>query len=380
MRYALLLLLAAATGTALYLGLTAPRAAPDARSFETSAGEVVVERVVGPFAHPWAVGFLPGGAMLVTERGGKLWHLGPDGTRAEVAGVPTVHAAGQGGLLDVVPARDFAESREIFLTYSEPREGGSATALAVARLSAGAETLENLRVIFRQQPAVQSSKHYGSRVVEAPDGTLWVTLGDRGLPTQAQIAQSHLGKVVRINRDGSVPDDNPYRGGIARPELWSIGHRNAQGAALDPETGALWTVAHGPKGGDEINRPEPGRNYGWPLITYGVDYSGMKVGEGTHKEGMEQPLHYWDPSIAPSGMAIYSGRLWPQWAGDIFVGALKFRLISRLEREGDAITGEERLFEGVYGRVRDVREGPDGALWFVTDEADGGLYRVRPAK
>ncbi len=340
----------------------------------------MVERVAGPFSHPWAVTFLPGGAMLVTERGGRLWRLGPEGASSEIAGVPEVRAAGQGGLLDVVAARDFAESREIFLTYSEPRGEGSGTTAAVARLSGDGSTLEDLRVIFRQAPAVSSTIHYGSRIVEAPDGTLWVTLGDRGQPTQAQNLQSHLGKVVRINRDGSVPDDNPFRGGLGRPEIWSYGHRNTQGAALDPETGALWTVAHGARGGDEINKPEAGKNYGWPVITYGVDYSGMKIGEGTHKEGMEQPIHYWDPSIAPSGMAIYSGRLWPEWEGDIFVGALKFQLISRLEREGGEITGEERLFEEAYGRIRDVREGPDGALWFVTDEDEGGLFRIRPAE
>ncbi len=380
MRYALLAVLALATGTALYMGITAPRAAPEARTFETSAGPVTVERVAGPFAHPWAVAFLPGAAMLVTERGGALWHLDAEGARTEVAGVPDVRAAGQGGLLDVVAARDFAESREIFLTYAEPRDGKSGTSLAVARLGPEAARLEDLRVIFRQKPAVQSTKHYGSRVVEAPDGTLWVTLGERGHRPQAQNLQSHLGKVVRVHRDGSVPRDNPFARGLGLDEIWSYGHRNAQGAALDPETGALWTVAHGPAGGDEINRPEPGRNYGWPVISYGEHYVGGQVGEGTHKEGMEQPLHHWDPSIAPSGMAIYSGRLWPEWEGDIFVGALKFRLISRLERDGEEIGEEERLFEDVYGRIRDVREGPEGALWFLTDESDGALYRIRPAE
>lgn len=379
MRYILFVLLAAAAGTAFYFALTAPRPGPATQRFETSAGEVVVERVAGPFPHPWAVTFLPNDAMLITERGGKLWHVGPDGARKEVAGVPEVRATGQGGLLDVVAARDFAESREVFLTYAEPRSGGSGTSVAVARLATEGERLENLRVIFRQEPALRSTKHYGSRIVEAPDGTLWVTLGERGQPAQAQNLRSHLGTVVRIARDGSVPADNPFVSGIAWPEIWSYGHRNPQGAALDPESGALWIVEHGAKGGDEINRPEAGKNYGWPVITYGVDYSGMTIGEGTHKEGMEQPIHYWDPSIAPSGMVIYSGRLWPEWAGDIFVGALKFQLISRLERNGGEVTGEERLFEKVYGRIRDVREGPRGALWFVTDEDDGALYRIRPA-
>ncbi len=380
MRFVLLFLLAVGTGAAGYFAYNTSQAAPEARRFDTSAGTVRVERMAGPFSHPWGVAFLPGGAALVTERGGSLWWLGPEGAREEVAGVPEVHAVGQGGLLDVVAARDFAESREIFLSYSEPEGRKSRTAVAAARLSDDGTRLEDLRVIFRQQPAVQSSKHYGSRIVEAPDGTLWVTLGERGLPQQAQNPRNHIGKLVRINRDGSVPDDNPFLEGVRLPEIWSMGHRNPQGAALDPETGALWTVAHGAKGGDEINRPEAGRNYGWPVISHGEDYSGGQIGVGTHKEGMEQPIHYWDPSIAPSGMAIYSGRLWPEWAGDIFVGALKFQLVSRLDREDGEITGEERLFEGVYGRIRDIREGPEGALWFLTDEDPGGLFRIRPAE
>ncbi len=380
MRFALYILLVAATGTAAYFAWDASQAAPEARRFDTSAGTVRVERMAGPFAHPWAVAFLPGGEALVTERGGRLWWLGPDGARNEVAGVPEVRAVGQGGLLDVIAARDFAESREIFLSYSEPVGGESRTAVARARLGPDAGRLEDLAVIFRQQPAVDSSIHYGSRIVEAPDGTLWVTLGERGLEQQAQNPRSHLGKVVRITRDGAPAPDNPFLEGVRYPEIWSMGHRNPQGAALDPETGALWTVAHGAKGGDEINKPEAGKNYGWPVISYGEHYSGAQIGVGTHKEGMEQPLYYWDPSIAPSGMAIYSGRLWPEWEGDIFVGALKFQLISRLEREGEEITGEERLFEGVYGRIRDVAEGPEGALWFLTDEDPGGLFRIRPAE
>jgi len=384
MRFVVFILIALGTGTALYFGLTAPLVAPQHRTFDTSAGEVAVAQVAGPFAHPWAVAFLPGGVMLVTERGGRLWRLGPDGEPTEVAGVPAVKATGQGGLLDVVAARDFTETREIFLTYSEPVDSRSRTAVAVARLGDDGQRLENLRVIFRQQPAAGATHHYGSRVVEAPDGTLWVTLGDRGLSSQAQNRISHLGKVVRIARDGSAPRDNPFVGGLGLPEIWSFGHRNPQGAALDPVTGALWIVEHGSKGGDEINRPEAGRNYGWPEISYGTTYAGTKIGRGTEAEGMEQPLYYWDPSIAPSGMMIYSGKLWPSWQGDIFVGALKFNLISRLDRPddngGDSITGEERLFADVYGRVRDVREGPDGAIWFLTDEGEGALYRVTPVK
>jgi glucose/arabinose dehydrogenase len=317
--------------------------------------------------------------MLVTERDGGLWRLGGSGERTAVAGVPMVKAGGQGGLLDVVAARDFADTREIFLTYSEPADSRSRTAVAVARLSDDGQRLEDTRIIFRQQPAVETSHHYGSRVVEAPDGTLWVTLGERGYAAEAQNPSNHIGKIVRIARDGSVPAGNPFTGGAGLPEIWSIGHRNPQGAALDPETGALWTVEHGAKGGDEINRPQPGENYGWPVISYGVNYIGTRIGEGTAKPGLEQPVYYWDPSIAPSGMMIYSGKLWPAWRGDIFVGALKSRLISRLDRQGGDITGEEQLFAGKYGRIRDVREGPDGAIWFLTDERNGALYRVTPA-
>ena len=388
MRTIVVILLAVTLG-ALGLGLLVSRGLIDlstvtvpqpGQTYPSSAGPLTVERIDGPYAHPWALTFLPDGAMLITERGGALWRRGPDGSRSGVSGVPPVLARGQGGLLDVVAARDFAASHEIFLTYSEPVGDGAGTAVAVARISDDGLALENLRVIFRQQPAVKSDHHYGSRVVEAPDGTLWVTLGERGNALQAQNPMTHLGKVVRINRDGSVPAGNPLVMSFGMKEIWSLGHRNPQGAALDPETGSLWTVEHGAKGGDEINRPEGGKNYGWPTIAFGTNYTGTKIGEGTSKWGMEQPKFYWDPSIAPSGMLIYSGKLWPQWKGDIFVGALKFKLISHLTREGDAITGEERLLEGLFGRVRDVREGPDGAIWFLTDEDEGALYRVSPAK
>ena len=318
--------------------------------------------------------------MLVTERGGKLWRVTADGVRAEVAGAPNVVAVGQGGLLDVVAARDFATSREIFLTFSGAEgETDSRTEVAVARLADDGASLENFHVIFVQKPATSASHHYGSRIVEEPDGTLWVTLGDRGASTQAQNLRALVGKVVRIGRDGSIPADNPFTRGIGRHEIWSYGHRNPQGAALDPETGALWTVEHGAKGGDEVNRPQPGKNYGWPVISYGTTYADTKIGSGTHADGMEQPVHYWDPSIAPLGMMIYSGKLWPDWKGDIFVGSLKFKLISRLDRDGDQITSEERLFKPTYGRVRDIREGPDGAIWFLTDEDNGALYRITPA-
>lgn len=384
LRFVFLGLIAVVTVVALLVGLRTSlheeREIPPMATYETSAGTVRVDRVAGPFAHPWALAFLPGGAVLITERGGRLWRLGADGQRTEVLGVPDVHAVGQGGLLDVVAARDFATSREVFLTYSEPVGDKSRSSVAAARLSEDGKFLETLHTIFRQTPPVDSQHHYGSRIVQGRDGTLWVTLGERGMSTQAQNLATDLGKVVRIARDGTVPEDNPFVGGIGRPEIWSYGHRNPQGATMDPETGALWTVEHGAKGGDEINKPQAGKNYGWPVISYGTTYAGTRIGEGTHKKGMEQPIYYWDPSIAPSGMLIYSGRLWPEWKGDIFVGALKFQLISRLHREGDVIKGEERLLTDAYGRIRDVREGPDGAIWFLTDEEAGALYRMAPAK
>jgi glucose/arabinose dehydrogenase len=383
MKFVIFGIVAMITIAALVMGLRVSQQPPPPIPVElvhdTSAGPVRVDRIAGPFAHPWAVTFLPGGDMLVTERGGKLWRASMDRTLREVVGAPDVVAIKQGGLLDVVAARDFADSREIFLTFSAPVDDKSRTEVAVARLADDGNSLENLRIIFRQSPASSANHHYGSRVVEAADGTLWVTLGERGASTQAQNLAAYLGKVVRIGRDGAVPADNPFVGGFGQPEIWSYGHRNPQGAALDPETGALWTVEHGARGGDEVNRPQPGKNYGWPVISYGTTYAGTKIGTGTHAEGMEQPVHYWDPSIAPSGMMIYSGKLWPDWKGDIFVGALKFELISRLDRNGDQIAGEERLFKGVYGRVRDVREGPQGAIWFLTDEDDGALYRITPA-
>jgi len=379
MRFLLFVPLGLATGVAFYFALTATLVAPKYKIYETSAGQVAVAQVAGPFSHPWAVAFLTDGEMLVTERAGRLWPVDKDGVRTEVAGAPEVEAEGQGGLLDVVAATDFAATREVFLTFSEIAGNGSRTAVAAANLSDDAQSLENLRIIFRQQPPVESSHHYGSRIVEAPDGTLWVTLGERGIATQAQNSLSHLGKVVRIARDGTVPGDNPFVGGLGLKEIWSFGHRNPQGAALDPATGKLWTVAHGAKGGDEVNHPEAGKNYGWPVISYGTTYAGTKIGDGTEKSGMEQPVYYWDPSIAPSGMMIYSGKLWPDWQGDIFVGALKFKLISRLDRQGDEIVGEEQLFAEKYGRVRDIREAPDGAIWFLTDEGEGALYRVTPA-
>jgi glucose/arabinose dehydrogenase len=342
-----------------------------------AGGEVRVEAMLTGLDEPWGIAFLPGGGYLVTERAGRLLHVA-DGRSQPVAGLPEVFAEGQGGLLDVAVARDFATSRTIFLTFAEPRQGGKAgTALAAARLSADGSALAGLAILWRMSDNPGGGQHFGSRVVEAPDGTLYVTTGDRGRGMPAQDPASDLGKVIRVNRDGSLPADNPFAGDAAAADVWSSGHRNIQGAALDAD-GRLWTVEHGARGGDEINRPAAGRNHGWPVITYGVNYNGRPIGEGTAKPGLEQPLHYWDPSIAPSGMVVYSGRLFPDWAGDILVGSLKFDLISRLERAGDRVTEAERLFEGAYGRIRDVREAPDGSIWFLS-VGDGAAYRITPA-
>ncbi len=344
---------------------------------ETSAGPVLVEEVVGDLDNPWAVAFLPEEQLLITERDGRLWLIEPASeNRRAVAGVPEVRARNQGGLLDVVPDPDFATNSLIYISYSEPVGLVSArTAVARARLDIDAAKLDGLEVIFRQTPDTRSGRHFGSRIVPDGAGKLYVTVGDRGDADLAQDPATTLGKVLLINADGSAIDN-----GVSgpHPEIWSIGHRNPQGAALDA-TGRLWTVSHGARGGDEINRPELGKNYGWPVISYGQHYTGGQIGEGTTRQGMEQPVFYWDPSIAPSGMMIYSGKLWPDWQGDIFVGSLKFDFLSRLDRSGDTIGTEERLFQDRFVRIRDVREGPDGAIWFLS-VGDDALYRVTPSE
>lgn len=346
-----------------------------AKTHQTSAGPVEVVPVVEDLDTPWAVAFLPGGGFLITERDGALLWIRPDGRRSEVSGVPKVRNSGQGGLLDVVLDPDFAENQTIYLSYSEP-EGFRSAHTAIARAKLNGARLSNFEIIFRQQPTQTGGRHFGSRIVPDGKGHLYVTLGDRGDADLAQDLSTQMGKVVRIRTDGSTPDDNPALGGA--PGIWSYGHRNPQGAALD-EQGRLWTVSHGAAGGDEVNRPEPGKNYGWPVISFGTHYSGAKIGVGARQDGLEQPVWYWDPSIAPSGMTVYSGKLWPEWAGDIFVGSLKFDFVSRLDRDGDLIRTQEKLLTDAYYRIRDVREGPDGAIWFLS-EGDGTLYRMTPAR
>ena len=330
--------------------------------------------------HPWGLAFLPDGRLLVTERAGRMRVVARDGTlSAPLSGLPPVAAQGQGGLLDVALDRQFTANRTIYFSFAEPGDGGAGTSVARARLEATG--LDDVRVIFRQMPKVRGGLHFGSRIVQAPDGNLFVALGERYQRDRAQDLGTHLGKVVRIRPEGGAAPGNPFAGRAgAQPEIWSYGHRNAQGAALDPATGLLWTVEHGAQGGDEINRPQAGRNYGWPVITYGRDYSGASIGEGTAKSGMEQPLYYWDPSIAPSGMAFYDADAIPGWKGSILVGALKYRLLVRLSRDGEKVLREERLLDGLNERIRDVRVGPDGFVYLLTDNADGRVLRVEPAR
>jgi glucose/arabinose dehydrogenase len=343
---------------------------------------VKVETVAKGLANPWGLQFLPDGRMLVTERAGRMRVISKDGTLSPpIAGVPEVAAAGQGGLLDVALAPNFAASRQIYFSFSEPRGGGkNGTAVARARLAADGGRLDNVEVIFRQKPDYASSAHFGSRLAFARDGTLYVTLGERSsAPQEAQNAATYFGKVVRIKSDGSIPADNPKIEGWA-PGIWSIGHRNPQSAAIHPETGKLWTVEHGARGGDEINVPAAGKNYGWPVISYGRHYSGSKIGVGTHKDGLEQPIYYWDPSIAPSGMAFYTADNVPAWKGNLFVGALAGQHLTRLVLDGEEVVAEERLLTDLRERIRDVRQGPDGALYVLTDSGNGEVLRIRPQR
>ncbi|MGB3339442.1 MAG: PQQ-dependent sugar dehydrogenase [Devosia sp.] len=355
-----------------------------AQTVESSAGNLTATVITEGLDHPWALGFLPDGRMLVTERSGQLRVIGGNGVVGEpIAGTPEVYDQGQGGLLDLVLAPDFGSSGQIYMTFSERAEDaglqrGQGTAVLSAKLVFEGDTgrLEEQQVIFRMNNFTTTNRHFGSRVVIGQDGNLFVTLGDRGEQDRAQNFSDLAGAIVRIAPDGSVPADNPKPEGWA-PELWSKGHRNPQGATLRDD-GVLFTVEHGARGGDEVNMPQPGANYGWPVITYGVDYSGVPIGEGTEKQGLEQPLHYWDPSISPSGLDFYDGELLPDWQGDLLAGGLSGQLLVRLDVEGDTIVGEERLFAGQLGRIRDVRVGPDGAIYLLTDEDNGKLIRVAP--
>jgi aldose sugar dehydrogenase len=346
---------------------------------------IKVETFAKGLVNPWGMTFLPDGRLLATERPGRMRLIGKDGKLSPpLKGVPKVVAGGQGGLLDVALGPDFASSGLVYFSYSEPRgPGGNGTTVARARLLADEEAarLEDVQVLFRQEPAASGGMHFGSRLAFARDGTLFVTLGERFHgKDRAQDLSTHYGKVVRLLPDGSPPKDNPFVGKAGMlPEIWSYGHRNPQAAAVHPGSGKLWVVEHGARGGDEVNISQAGKNYGWPVITYGRDYSGAKIGVGTAKDGMEQPIYYWDPSIAPSGMAFYTGDLFPQWKGNLFVGALAGQALHRLVLDGDRIVGEERLLGDLSERIRDVRSGPDGAIWLLTDSAEGRVLRVVPS-
>lgn len=350
----------------------------------TEKAGVRLQTVAAGLDRPWGLAFLPDGRALVAEKPGRLRIVGFDGRLGEpLRGVPAVDPKGQGGLLDVALDPGFERNATIYLAFAEPREGGTnGTSVARARLVDDGR-LEDVRVIFRQQPALASGHHFGSRIVFRRDGTLFVTLGDRNSGREyVQRLDSHIGKIVRIDRDGQAPADNPYRGQAgARPELWSIGHRNVQGAALDPATGELWITEHGPKGGDELNHVQGGRSYGWPLVTYGVEYSGLKVSDRTEAPGLESPVHHWVPSIGTSGLAFYTGARIPAWTGNVFVGGLASMDLARLELRDGKVVHEERLFRKELGkRIRTVVTGPDGALYLLTDDGNGELIRVVPAQ
>jgi glucose/arabinose dehydrogenase len=359
----------------------------DAPEHSTGVAVEVVTFAEG-LQNPWGMVFLPDRRVLVTERPGRLRVVAADGTLSPaVTGLPAVDARNQGGLLDVTLDPNFTSNRLIYWSYAEPRDGGANnTAVARGRLVDGAAPrVENVQVVFHQTPSLESNLHFGGRLVWARDGTLFVTLGERSITEgrmQAQRMDGLLGKIVRINADGTIPKDNPFVGKErVRPEIWSIGHRNVQAATLHPATGELWEVEHGTRGGDELNVIRKGRDYGWPTIAYGIEYAGRPItGNITQKAGMEQPVYYWDPVIAPSGMTFYTGDLFPAWKGSLFIGGLQSTNLVRLDIAGEKVTGEERLLGQLNERIRDVTQGPDGALYLLTDNAKGRMVKVVPKK
>ena len=373
--------LAVALGLALVVAdgpLSGALGASDGRIFESERHRFRLTVVASGLEHPWSLAFLPDGAMLVTERPGRLRVI-RDGALdpTPVSGVPEVAATGQGGLLDVALHPRFRDNRLVYLSYAGKGRGGAGTEVARGRLSEG--RLEDLEILFAVRPKSRGGRHFGSRLVFGAQGHLYVTAGERGDPDRAQDPGDAAGSVIRLTEDGAVPPDNPFVGRAgARPEIFSIGHRNPQGLARHPETGRIWEVEHGPRGGDEVNVIEAGVNYGWPVITYGMSYAGFPIGEGSEKPGMAQPVTYWVPSISPSGMAFYTGAAFPAWRGNLFVGALSGELLVRLELDGERVVREERLLEELGERIRDVRQGPDGFLYLLTDAPDGALLRLEP--
>lgn len=347
---------------------------------EIRAGDVTIEvaSIAKGLENPWSVEVLPDGAFIVTERPGRMRIIRDGEVGRPLGGLPRIAAVGQGGLLDLALSPDFAESRRLFFTAAAPGPGGQGTAVFSARLSANERRLEEVRRIFLMNKLTGAGQHFGSRIAVAADGSLFFGIGDRGEPDRAQDQADHAGKIIRINADGTPSSANPS--GQLLPEVWSSGHRNPQGIVIDPADNRLYTVEHGARGGDEINAPEAGNNYGWPVISYGKHYSGAEIGIGQSADGYEQPLHYWDPSIAPGALAIYRGAMFPEWEGDFLVAALKYQLIARIERNDDGSIGkEERILQGDYGRIRDVKVAPDGSILLVTDEEDGQLLRLTRA-
>jgi len=340
----------------------------------------IIETVVDGLEHPWAVEFLPDGRMLVTEKPGRL-RIVKDGKLSEpVTGLPKIKEKGQGGLLDVALDPDYENNQIIYLSYSAKGKGGIGTEVVKGKLIGN--ELKETQVIFKLAHKTNTGHHFGSRLLFAKDGTLFITLGDRGKKERAQDLNDHAGSLIRINKDGSVPEDNPFVDNPnAKPEIYTYGNRNIQGIAMHPETGDVWTIEHGPQGGDELNLMKAGTNYGWPVITYGVNYViGTKIGEGTEKTGMAQPIHYWVPSIATSSLLFYTGDKFPSWKGNAFVSSLKFGQLARLEIQGNKVIHEERLINGKVGRIREVQQGLDGTIYMLTDESNGKLLRVKPVE
>lgn len=362
--------------------LVASISVAEVQHYQSEQGRVSVEEIASGLESPWALAFLPSGSqMLVTERPGRLRLVGLDGKVSEpLEGVPEVFARGQGGLLDVRLSPDFEQDRLVYLTYAEVGSDGKAgTAAGRGRLNDDMTRLEDFEVIFRQQPKLSTGIHFGSKLAFDGDGNLFIALGENNQRATAQDMDKHQGKLVRIRPDGQVPEDNPFIGqqGVP-PEIWSLGHRNQQGAAINPWTGAIWTHEHGPRGGDEINLPKPGRNYGWPLATHGINYNGRPIPEATGEtvEGSEAPHHVWLESPGISGMAFYDAERFPAWQHNLFIGALVDQSLIRLQLDGDAVVHDERLLKDLGARVRDVRLGPDGYLYLLTDSANGRLLRV----
>lgn len=349
----------------------------DTKTIDTKAGKVTVEELAGGLNHPWGLAFLPDGRLLVTERNGGLRILSTDNKlSAPLAGIPETYANGQGGLLDVALDPGFAQNRTIYFSFAEP--GGEGASTAFARATFADTGLSNVKVIFRQEPKVSGAGHFGGRIVFSKDGYLFLTTGERQKFTPSQDLKSHLGKVLRLNKDGSVPKDNPFAGRAdAKPEIWSYGHRNVQGAAIDPATGTVWTIEMGPQGGDELNHPEAGKNYGWPLVSWGNHYDGRDIPDPPTRPDLTDAVKYWNPVISPSGMIFYTGTKFAGWKGNLFVSGLSSESLTRLKIEGNRVTEEERISMGE--RIRDVEQAPDGSLIVVTDEGNGKIWRLRPA-